>query len=655
MMNAVFMLIALLALGGLPALAAEPRVVTPLDDGWRFHLGDPADAAKSKFDDSAWTAVRVPHDFQPRASIGWYRRQIELQEGLHFYLEFGAASITADVYLDGDHLATHRGAFAAFRVRVPATYTPVAHTLAVRVSNHYSNDVPNHGDYTVFGGLYRPARLIAVGDVSLDLLDHGGPGAYFTTATADAKLAKVSALVRLRNHADQPRRGTVQVHICDDQGNSVVGATAAYDLAAAAAGAVPLQLEVKNPRLWQGRSDPYRYRASVEVKVGETIVDRITQPLGLRTVALDAQRGFLLNGKVYDLRGVNRHQEIGDEKWAVSPQNIDDDFAMLIAMGCTGVRLVHYQHSDYVHEVCDKLGLVAWVESPVNTRIQATPEYAASAKQQFQELIRQTHNHPAVCILAAGNEVRLARGPDPSALVAEMLQLAQREAPGRVYSIAAKGGNPADAGLSGIGINIYRGWYGGTPQDFGPFIDQQRARYAPLPVGVTEYGAGASINYHSLTPKAQDYTEEWQAYLHEVHLQALRQRPWLWCKFAWLGFDTSGARKEADTPGQNNKGLITRNRQVRKDAYYLYQAHWTDQPMVYITSRRFTPRKQALTPVKVYANVAEVELRVNGVALGTRKVEDHIAVWPEVQLRAGKNQIEARAGNVSDACAWVVE
>jgi len=653
----------LLCLAAAPATHPAPRTTVPLDEDWRFTPGDPPNAAAPDFHNAAWSPVRIPHDWKDRA-VGWYRRTLDTTPfaGRHLYLEFEAASIAAEVYLDGAKIGQHQGAFAAFRIAIPPTAAPGRHTLAVRISNQHNPDVPSSGDYTTFGGLYRPARLIALHDVCIDPTDHGGPGAYFTTTAADEARALISALVRLRNHSAEPRKTTIRIRLLDPTGQPAADASTALDLAPASAADTTVPLRIDRPRLWNGRPnghpDAPLYRAVVEVSVGDTLTDRIEQSIGLRTVQLDANRGFLLNGRPYDLRGVNKHQEIGDQVWAVTPQAIDADFAILTEMGSTGVRLVHYQHADYVHSVCDRLGLVTWVESPINARIVNTPAYAANARQQFLELIRQTHNHPAVCMLAIGNEIRLLPGPDPTALIASLIDLARREAPGRVYTIAAKGGNPADKGLSGLGLNTYRGWYGGEPEDFSAGIDQQRANYPGIPLGVSEYGAGASINLHSLTPRRMDYTEEWQSRLHEIHWRAAKERPWLWCKFAWLGFDTSGPRKEADTPGQNNKGLITRDRKTRKDAFYWYQANWSDQPMLYITSRRFTNRTEPKTPVKIYSNAPEVELFINGQSQGILKSPDRLFLWPTITLRPGPNRIEAKAGSgpgaLTDSCEWTL-
>ncbi len=632
------------------------RTVIHLADEWRFQLGDAEAYAAPAFDDASWSTVTVPHNFNGRR-VGWYRRTLKIGPelaGRYGYVEFGAASLAAQVYVDGQLAGAHEGGFTMFRV--PVKLAPnQSHVLAVRVDSSQQSHVPAWGDYTVFGGLYRPVRLVAVGQVSLDLLDHGGPGVTFTTTETSAERAQLRLTLRLRNHEGIPVRAMIRTRLADAEGNPAVNELTAVNMDGAVA-QQELSLAVIHPHVWQGRTDPYLYRLSVAVTVNGQPADYWEQAVGIRTAAVDPNKGFLLNGKVYDLHGVNAHQEIGEGVWAVSPAAIDHDLASLVEMGCTGARLVHYPHGDYTFSAGDRLGLVLWTETSVNTSIRTNAEYTANVLQQLRELIRQTANHPSACILALGNEVRLGKGPDPTGLLAEMIALAKREAPGRILTIAAKGGDPVDAGLDAIGYNSYRGWYGGEPADCGPWMDDRRREHPGLPIGLSEFGAGASINFHSLKPMRMDFTEEWQSYLHEAHWLAMKERPWLWCKFAWLGFDVSSGRREADTPGQNNKGLITRDRQTRKDAWYWYKANWSDDPFVYITSRRFVKRDQAETPVKIYSNCPEVELFLNGKSLGVRRSDNHLFLWPSVTLAPDANKIEATARRdqrrFTDQCEW---
>jgi beta-galactosidase len=643
--------------------AEEARRVLPLDAGWRFQLGDAAGARAPAFDDSAWAAVSLPHCFVERGPA-WYRLRLKLPAafaGKAVYLEFGAVSQECEVFLDGEPVGTHRGAYAAFRL--PLTGHVAAerdHLLAVRVQNGLSEVVPLGGGWGVYGGIYRPARLIAAGTVSLDLLDHGGPGVYLKTQQLDPDAALVNAKVRVRNVSNKPETASVAVRVLDAVERAVAEGRAEVSVAAAGTGDADLPLRIERPRPWAGRADPFMYTAEVEVRCGDAVTDQVRESFGVCHAAIDPERGFLLNGKPYDLRGVAIHQEIGDRGWAATAADIDADLAVATELGCTGVRLVHYPHSLYTHRQCDRLGLVAWAEVPIYNHIYEEASYAAGAKQQMIEMIRQTYNSPSVCIWAVSNEIRLGRGPNPAPLLRELIRMAKAEDPKRIVTLAAKSGDPAEPGLDAVAINCYFGWYSGSPEQFGPASVGFRHRYRPLPVGISEYGAGCNPALQSLTPRTRDHTEQWQCIVHEHHWKAMAERPWLWCKFIWLGFDFSfPGLKEPGMPNVNNKGLVTRDRKIKKDAFYWYKAHWSDEPFVYITSRRFTPRTEEKTPVKVYSNCPDVELIVSGQSAGVRRAADRLCVWPEVTLRPGDNVIEAvgrkDAQRVRDRCAWTIE
>jgi beta-galactosidase len=640
----------------------EARIVRPLDSGWRLQYGEVADAASPSLDDAAWAAVSLPHCLR-QAGPAWYRLRLKMPAhaaGKAVYAEFGAVSPECEVFWDGRPAGGHRGSYAAFRLLLTARAAAGAdHLLAVRVDPGLKAAIPNGGSWGLCSGIYRPARLVLTGPISLDLLDCGGPGVYVSTERLDGAAARIRATIRLRNVAADPRKATVAVRVLDADHRTAAEGALDLDVPGGAAVEGVLPMRIDRPRPWSGRVDPHLYTASVDVRCDDTLTDRAREPFGVRTAGIDPERGFLLNGRPLDLRGVGLHQEVGPHNWAAKPQDIDRDFALIAEMGCTGVRLVHYPHSLYTHRLCDRLGLVAWSGLAVYNHISAGESYAAGARQQLIEMARQTYNCPSVCIWGLSNEVRLGKGPDPSPLLEELVRIAKREDPCRIVTVAGKGGDPVEKGLDAMGITSYFGWYSGMPEDFGPEIDRLRGRFRPTPIGIAEYGAGCNPAIHALAPQKRDHSEEWQCLVHEAHWRAMRERPWLWCKFIWLGFDfTFPGLKEPGMPGINNKGLVTRDRQIKKDAFYWYKAQWSDEPFVHVTSRRFTPREAEKTPVKVYSNCPEVELIVGGASRGVRRPEDRVAVWPDVTLRPGENAVEAvgrKDGEAfRDRCVWTL-
>jgi beta-galactosidase len=323
------------------------------------------------------------------------------------------------------------------------------------------------------------------------------------------------------------------------------------------------------------------------------------------------------------------------------------------------VRLAHYQHAQHVYDLTDRHGLVVWAEIPLIDYIATSTAFRDNARQQLVELIRQNYNHPSILWWSISNEITLKTGPDATALQNDLGALAKAEDPTRPSTLASIG-TASDIGHSTvIGFNKYYGWYYGVADDVGPWADQQHASTPALPFCLSEYGAGASVQMHADAPKMGDHTEEYQALYHEAHWRALKTRPFVWGKFVWNMFDfASSSRNEGDTPGRNDKGLVTYDRKTRKDAFYFYKASWTQTPFVYITGRRFAVRTQAKVDVKVYGTMESAELVVNGVSQGTRTPADGTYRWAGVTLAKGKNHVEVTgtrgAMTVKDAVDWTL-
>ena len=210
-----------------------------------------------------------------------------------------------------------------------------------------------------------------------------------------------------------------------------------------------------------------------------------------------------------------------------------------------------------------------------------------------------------------------------------------------------------------VAFNRYWGWYSGAVTDWPRQLDAMRAA-APKDksIGMSEYGAGASIKQHEVYPATRPATtgpwhpEEWQAIVHEQAYAAMKERPWLWGTFLWVMFDfASDGRHEGDHAGINDKGLVTGDRKTRKDAFYFYKANWSKERFVYITSRRFNPRPPGSTTLKVYSNCDSVDVLLNGVSLARRQNDGNgVFRWDEVTLKEGKNIVQARGRKGGKTC-----
>ena len=676
----LFSMVPLLGVGQL--LHAE-RMETVLKDRWRFQQGDPNGAETAAFDDSGWQSVTIPHtwthaDDEAGAQAkthntrgpGWYRGSLELPQGSpgeRTFLRFEAASLVADVYLNGTRLGQHRGGFTAFTFEITDAMKSGANLLAVRVDNtHFADIAPLSGDFTVFGGLYRPVRLLRTGPLCISPLVHGGSGIRIRQSAVSRERANITVTTSLSNKNFGLKSFTLRTSILDAAGMSIAVKESQLE---ANADSAEESLMVVSPHLWDGIADPYLYSVMVEVIVDGKVTDCVTQPLGLRFSHFDKDTGFSLNGHAYRIHGVCRHQDHGGSGWALSQQDQDEDMAILRDLGANAVRLAHYPQSDYFLQLCDRHGILAWCEIPLVDVLGKSEEFTANATVQLEEMIAQLGNHPSIMAWGLWNE--LQGGAPALPVIAKLNELAHRLDPTRPTTAASFAGSekwcPDAAALTDLlAINTYQGWYRGTPDGMNDALDKFR-KYAPnQALAVSEYGAGASIRQHQQgmttapKPRGPWHPEEWQAIVHEAHWKAIERRPFVWGSFVWVLSDfASAGRHEGDQPGINDKGLVTRDRKVKKDAFYFYKATWSTEPIVYITSRRDAVRREARTPLKVYSNADHVKVTLNGRELPPAQHEGVIYQWQEISLEKGANVVVATAERngkpITDRVTWTFD
>ena len=665
----------IIALSSQVASAAPVRGVQDLDAGWRFVRQDVTGADQAQFDDHAWSAVTLPHTWNAAdgddggtyyRGAGWYRRTVMVSpaaSGARRYLEFDGAALAAEVWVNGIHVGRHDGGFARFRFDVTPYLKAGRNVLAVRVDNSKLPDVaPLDGDFTIFGGIDRDVRLVTTAPVHLDMLDYGSSGVRFRHGEVSARNADLGWTARVANDRDRPAEVTVIVHLTDAGGREVATATQAATVPAHAVAPVDLKAALAQPHLWQGVDDPYLYTSTVEVRTGKALADRQAFQVGLRDIRFDAGVGLILNGKPYGVHGVDVHQVMRPGKGpAVAPADVDADFHVLQDLGVTGLRFAHYQHPQREYDLADRMGILVWTEAPNVGDLGPSDGFAAIDVQQMRELIRQNENHPSVMVWGLGNELHHA-GDKTFSLLDKIAAVAHEEDPSRPTTYANCCGpvNQAQASHSDLlGANIYFGWYSGAFADLTPWYQASVKLIPNTPLAISEYGAGASALEEEDPPRRPKTTSAWhpeqyQALYHEAAWRQLRDLP-LWGTFVWAGFDfPSDGRNEGDHAGLNDKGLVTYDRKIKKDAWFWYQANWTTRPMVYITSRRYAVRTAAGADIKVYSNQPSVSLRLNGVDEGTRAVYDHVATW-HVDLAPGHNRVEAVTLAVSDAVDWIYQ
>jgi len=641
-----------------PAAAfAQGRQAIALDVGWLFH----------KVGDHGWQPVTLPHSFDAYRGPSWYRRTLHLsqkRDARRHILEFDGAALVAQAWINGRLAGRHAGGFARFRFDITDLLEAGENDIVVLVDNSTDTGLaPLGGDYTMFGGLYRPVRLVTTNDVHFDMLDEGGPGVYFKTSGVSPQGAALAWTARIRNDRPGTVRAVVTARLRDAGQREVATVRKAVTIAGRGIAEISLAGELATPHLWQGIKDPYLYTSEAELAIDggkPATADRLSFQVGIRDIRLDPQRGLLLNGARYSVHGVNVHQtSLPGKGIAATEDDIDADYRILSDLGVTGLRFAHYQHPQRAYDLADRAGWLVWTELPLTAAVNGADAFLANSAQQLRELVRQNSNHPSVMVWGLGNEIY--QSDAASAHVLSSLQrLAQQEDPSRPTVYANCCGpidGPQASHTDAVGSNVYFGWYEGEFGDLGPFLDANRTKRPATPLSVSEYGAGASVLQQEDPPRRPQpagrwHPEQYQALYHEAAWRQLSERPWLWATFVWAGFDfPSIGRNEGDAPGFNDKGLVSFDRQVKKDAYYWYQANWSSRPMVHITSRRRLHRTEAAMQIKVYSNQPSVRLRLNGIDLGEQPVVGRIANW-QVHLAAGVNQVEASAGGATDAVDW---
>ena len=669
--------------------ARAERVTVDLAQDWKFIKHDTNTAAPTE----NWDAVTIPHTWNnldaqrgvsgnPTIKGGyfrgacWYARMLDVPSawnGKRVFIRFEAASIVAQVYLNGNLIGEHCGAFTAFCFELtPLLRFGQMNELRVRVDNTTQADVPPlSGDFNMDGGLYRPVKLIITDAVCVTPLDFASPGIYETITSLDNQHAGVAIKSLISNGGTSGQSPQVETIIKDATGTVIAHKVQSVAIAAGETVPATEELEVTNPHRWNGRMDPYLYSVTVRVHVGSDLVDEVVQPLGLRTVAITQAQGFLLNGKPYPIHGVSRHQDKFNEGWALSAADHQQDADLIMGMGVTAVRNAHYPQSGTWHDLADRNGLLLWDEVSLVRTINDTPAFTANSQLEGREMILQLYNHPAIAFWGLFNELGNLPTPPPEAMLKSLKAVVTGLDSSRLIVSATDHMNKAYNLIPDwTCYNTYPGWYGpaapGPNDTIAEFCKEIGKRTA-----LSEYGAGGNPFQHHEGPMqwigsramagGPLHPEEYQAAVHEADYAQIAVNSNLWGSFIWTMFDFASTQKnEGGTVGINDKGMVTQDRLVKKDAYFFYQANWTEAPMVHITSHRMTPRTQAVTGIKVYSTCPTVELKVNGrVIPAVAPDQVHVFRWENVALQAGDNQIEATAAangqTVQDHCTWVLQ
>ena len=622
-----------------------------LKDNWMFvkEAENAADAASKK-----GTAVSLPHTWNAvdgqdggndyHRGTCWYVTKFqkpELEAGSQVYVEFLGASVIADVYLNGEAVAHHEGGYSTFRVNLTDKLQE-ENVLAVALNNADNNYVyPQKADFTFYGGLYRMVNLIVVPESHFEL-DYAGGNGIAVTPTVECDENRVPT-----------GKASVKVETwvtgnADSVVITITGEESESKTVSVVDGHAEATFELEHVHLWDGVDDPYLYHAKAELSSG----DVTETTFGCRSFYTDPEKGFVLNGRVYPLRGVSRHQDRTGAGNALSYEMHKEDMEIIKEIGANTIRLAHYQHAQEFYDLCDEYGMVVWAEIPYITM--HMPNGRANTLSQMEELVVQNYNHPSIVCWGLSNEITAATPVDEDLLENHRLlnDLCHKLDKTRFTTMANVFMQETDSPLLEIpdvnSYNLYFGWYLGELEQNDEFFDEYHAKYPDRCIGFSEYGADANPQYQSTNPTHGDYSETYQTVYHEHMLKMIEERPYLWATHVWNMFDfAADGRDEGGKHGVNQKGLVTMDRKLKKDAFYLYKAYWNkEDAFVHICGSRYVYRKEDTTEVKVYSNQTTVSLYVDGTLLET---QDGSRIFRFAVPMTGEHEIVAKAGAEEDS------
>ena len=632
-------LLAIVVMFVVTSLQAQREMKT-INDNWEFR----------KSIDESWESVNLPHTFNIDAyqqrnyyqGKGFYRRTLVLPESVaerRYYRKIDAASKSANIRVNGKEVGSHVGGYTACIVDI-TEYIRKENLIEITVDNGRKDITPISADFTFWGGIYRDVWLISTPKQHFNMSNMGSDGIFISTPVVNEKRGVLKVKCEVTNDSHESSILEVRSAIYSPQGKLLQtikqkqklksGETYIFENTSGA---------IESPDLWSPET-PSLYLVKttlVDPKSGK-LLDEKNHKVGFRWFTFDGSKGFFLNGKSYKLRGLNRHQDQAPAGVALDDEAHRRDIFLMKELGCNFIRISHFPQDDAILEMCDELGLLAWEEIPIINIVPNTPGYDDNCEYNLREMIRQHYNHSSVITWGYMNEILLTAPsigkPEWLACKERTVNLAQRleavlkeEDPGRASVMAFNMTNLYnEIGLNlvdVVGWNLYHGWYVDKLKDFNAWCEDQHRRYPDQPMIISEWGAGSDKRLHSTQGRAFDFSIEYQQTYIEHYLPFIENTEWISGCAYWNFIDFNVAARQESMPRVNNKGLAYNNR-IWKDVAYYFKAMWRkDIPVIRIASRDWEMRTGEINKpqsIKIYSNMPEVELFINGQSIGCQKI-----------------------------------
>ena len=469
--------------------AGNVRQTIRLDKGWKFsfgHVGDPkkdfgcgteyfnyltkANSIHNegpyaqKFDDSGWQEIQLPHDWvttlpyapkashshgyktvgwkYPETSVGWYRKTLKIDNedlGKRLMLRFDGIFRNAQVWFNGFYMGTE-----------PSGYVTQIYDITPYVNYGGDNLICVRADASLEEGwFYEGAGIYR--DVWLEKSAEVSVAPFGTFVRTDLKQKPGDAVLTVRtevtNSGLQKQYYTVDIRLLDAQGNEVGRTnTASLDLKGKQTSGCQQMLTLDRPHLWS-TTDPYLYQVETTVKVNGQVADVYMTTTGIRDVEFDADRGFLLNGKEIELKGVNMHQDHAGVGAAIPEALMAWRIKQLKKLGCNAYRASHNPMTPAQLDICDREGILVIDEnrlSGINTE----------HLRLLENMIKRDRNHPSIVLWSDGNEEwGMENTVQGTRIAAAMREYTRLLDPTRHSTIANAGGSEMIKGLDVVGFN----------------------------------------------------------------------------------------------------------------------------------------------------------------------------------------------------------
>ena len=589
-----------------------------------------------------------------------FETSFTLQQVQPTYLWFQHADQSADIYVDNVKVTTHWGGYNAFFTDITNYVHVGKNDVKVALCNTTRSALaPCAGDFN-FNATLGKVKLLT--SPVLPNVDYGYDGFHITSTVSDS-----AATVNVKTTVPS---GATLVCTIDD------GTYHYSDTGTSVGSAFTFTTTISNPHLWNGLSDPHMYTVTLEIYHEGVLYHRFQRPYGLRyydyvineTISGETYTGFLLNGKPYQLRGVCMHSDIDGKANALTDSDINNDFNLILELGCNFIRLAHYPHPKEVYDKCDELGIIVQTEVPCvnNLRSDQPADYYTHLESQYADMVNQHYNHPCIMFWGLSNETTTDDKDFGKTKIEAYTSQIKALDPERWvgYVVSHSISNPSsyynNPDVDWFGCNIYVGWY--IDKASNDPTSQLNTRVnntitsLSKPLAFSEYGCGGTQHCHSENPQEtttkgnyERHDIEYQMWLHEGHLAAIRNFPQLLFTAQWQLFDIAVSNRnegytvclDGETTSTddnlrrlNNKGLVERDHVTKKDTFYLYKAEWSHQNFVHICGKDYT-RKTGRT-IKCYTNDGTtLSLYVNNVLAEIVLVSNNIAVFTSANYNEG--------------------